>query len=242
MVYMGSKNRIAKYILPFLTKYLTPDRWYVEPFAGGMNMMDKVKHNKRLANDINEYLIELWKHLQDGGTLPQFIEREEYYKVKEHKSDYPKWYVGHVGFNCSRLGIFFNSYVGEQNGRNFQHEHINSMNRQILCLNDVLFKNFSYSELPIPDDSVIYCDPPYCNTRKYKDSIDHDIFFEWCREKSKRNDVLISEYDAPKDFTCIWELQVKSGIIANGVFASTEKLFVHESIAFKYIEKQQTLF
>ena len=26
MVYMGSKNRIAKYILPFLTKYLTDDR------------------------------------------------------------------------------------------------------------------------------------------------------------------------------------------------------------------------
>ena len=53
MVYMGSKNRIAKYILPFWTKYLTKDRWYVEPFRGGNNMMDKVNHHNRIANDVN---------------------------------------------------------------------------------------------------------------------------------------------------------------------------------------------
>jgi len=35
MKYMGSKRRIAKYIIPIITKNLTPDRWYIEPFVGG---------------------------------------------------------------------------------------------------------------------------------------------------------------------------------------------------------------
>ena len=34
---MGSKNRIAKFILPIILKERKPEQWYVEPFAGGMN-------------------------------------------------------------------------------------------------------------------------------------------------------------------------------------------------------------
>lgn len=32
---MGSKARIAKDIEPILTKHLTKNRYYVEPFSGG---------------------------------------------------------------------------------------------------------------------------------------------------------------------------------------------------------------
>ena len=42
MVYMGSKNRIAKELLPIITANLTNDRYYIEPFVGGCNMIDKV--------------------------------------------------------------------------------------------------------------------------------------------------------------------------------------------------------
>lgn len=241
MVYMGSKNRIAKYLLPFLTKYLTKDRWYVEPFAGGMNMIDKINHPNRIANDVNEYLIELWKYLQDGGTLPQFISKEEYYKVKADKQNYPKWYVGHIGFNCSRLGMFFNCYVYEQNGRNYQLEHINNIMNQVPLLNGVSFVCYPYYELPIPQNSVVYCDPPYNNTRKYRNGVNHEYFWQWCRDKTQLGcDVLISGYDAPTDFVCVWQLVHNKAISIHKTTESIEKLFVHESIADKYIEK--TLF
>lgn len=37
MVYMGSKNRIAQDLLPYLTKNLNEYHYYIVPFAGGVN-------------------------------------------------------------------------------------------------------------------------------------------------------------------------------------------------------------
>ena len=65
MKYMGSKSRIAKYILPIILKDRKDDQYYVEPFCGGCNMIDKVGGN-RIANDNNPYLIQMWKALIDG--------------------------------------------------------------------------------------------------------------------------------------------------------------------------------
>ena len=49
---MGSKNRHAKDLLPIILKNRRDDQWYVEPFVGGFNMIDKVP-GLRLANDTN---------------------------------------------------------------------------------------------------------------------------------------------------------------------------------------------
>lgn len=66
MKYMGSKRRIAKYILPIILKDRKPGQWYVEPFAGGMNSICEVDGN-RIANDYHYYLIEMWKAIEGGG-------------------------------------------------------------------------------------------------------------------------------------------------------------------------------
>lgn len=42
MKYMGSKNRYAKEILPLILKDRKENQWYVEPFVGGANVIDKV--------------------------------------------------------------------------------------------------------------------------------------------------------------------------------------------------------
>ena len=63
MVYMGSKNRLAKDLLPIITAELKPNQWYVEPFVGGCNMIDKVNHPLKLGSDSNEYLIALLKYV-----------------------------------------------------------------------------------------------------------------------------------------------------------------------------------
>lgn len=45
MVYQGSKNRISKYLLPIIHKYIEENNinTYVELFCGGCNLIDKVR-------------------------------------------------------------------------------------------------------------------------------------------------------------------------------------------------------
>ena len=67
--------------------------------------------------------------------------------------------------------------------------------------NGVLLSNLSYEEVPIENDSVIYCDPPYKNTNTYLDEFNHEKFYEWLRDYRKKNQqVFISEYQMPDDF------------------------------------------
>ncbi|MBV5283410.1 MAG: DNA adenine methylase [Paludibacter sp.] len=54
---MGSKRRIANDILPIILENIQPDQYYVEPFVGGCNMIDKVKHSLKIGADNNQYLI-----------------------------------------------------------------------------------------------------------------------------------------------------------------------------------------
>lgn len=63
MKYMGSKAKIAKYIIPIMEKERKPNMTWVEPFVGGANVIDKVK-GKRIGGDNNKYLIALWQALQ----------------------------------------------------------------------------------------------------------------------------------------------------------------------------------
>ena len=44
MKYLGSKNRISKYISPILQQYINENRitTYYEPFVGGANIIDKI--------------------------------------------------------------------------------------------------------------------------------------------------------------------------------------------------------
>lgn len=46
MIYMGSKARFAKELLPIILKDRKEGQWYVEPFCGGCNMIDKVTGNR----------------------------------------------------------------------------------------------------------------------------------------------------------------------------------------------------
>lgn len=228
MVYMGSKNRIAKELIPIITKDLKPNQWYVEPFVGGANMIDKIEHPYKLGADNNKYLIALLEAVQNGQELPEHITKDEYIAVKTNKDNYPDWYVGFVGFICSFRAKFFGGYSGyytTKTGiqRNYIKERINNILKQ--NLDGIKLVCSSYDALDIPANSVIYCDPPYNGTTKYKDSFDSDAFWQWCRDKAKEgHTVYVSEYNAPEDFKCIWEKQINSNL-GDTSKTATEKLF-----------------
>lgn len=233
---MGSKNRIAKEILPIITKDLKRNIWYVEPFVGGCNMIDKVGHDLRMGSDVNEYLIEFWLGLQSGWTPDEYYSKDRYLWYKNNKN-VDKKSTGYVGICCSYSGKWFGGYAGKVKTsvgtvRDYIEESYNNIEKQRGNLKDVVFLNKSYKDLQVPYSSIVYCDPPYERTTKYGDNdFDHSQFWDWCRElKSKRDcTVFVSEYNAPDDFKCVWEKEVKSSLSANGKsgksITSVEKLF-----------------
>ena len=102
MKYMGSKNRIAKDILPIIFRNHTPEQFYVEPFVGGCNLIDKV-NCKRIGNDAHYYLIEMYKAFQSGWTPPKYISKDEWKDAKLGllTGEFKDALTGYIGFNAS---------------------------------------------------------------------------------------------------------------------------------------------
>lgn len=229
MKYMGSKNRISKYILPIILKNRKPDQWYVEPFCGGCNSLDKVS-NPRIGNDSNKYLIALLKEMQTQIPFnPPYIGEVKYRAIQKNKEMYPEWIVGYVGFNLSFAAKFFGGYRRDTAGiRNYEKEARQNLLTQQNLLAGIDFYCMDYRSLFIPENSIIYCDPPYKGTTQYKDKFDHFAFYDWCREmKRKGHTIFVSEYSMPNDFVCVWEKEVSSNLdVSRKGKKETEKLFV----------------
>ena len=221
MKYMGSKARHAKELLPIILKDHKPNMWYVEPFVGGANMIDKVPADiapKRIGCDSNKYLIAMWQAAQQGELTYDYVDPELYADVRENKDDYQDGFVGWVAHCCSYNGKWFGGFAGklvtkEGNTRNYQDEAARAVQKQVALLGETVFKHKSVFDLSFPKPCTIYCDPPYAGTTKYKDEFDHDKFYDWCRERKKEgHNIFVSEYWMPDDFVCVWEKQVNSSL------------------------------
>lgn len=105
MKYMGSKARIAKYILPIMLKEAKEKGigTWIEPFVGGANMIDKVPREfKRIGIDNNEYLMSMFNNILSGWTPPDFVSESEWRDVREKmEASYEKHYIGFVRLCCS---------------------------------------------------------------------------------------------------------------------------------------------
>lgn len=229
MKYMGSKNKYAKELLPILLKDRKENQFFIEPFCGGCGILKNVTGN-RIGNDVNKYLIAFIKALQNDWLPPIDISEELYKTIQQNKDQYPMELVGYVGFQLSYGAKWFGGYRRDSIGkRNYSLEAYNNIVKDISLLKNIDFYNLTYNELIIPENSIIYCDPPYKNTTKYTatNTFKHDLFWEWCRTmKNKGHIIYISEYEAPNDFECIWEKQVNNTLNKDtGEKKGIEKLF-----------------
>ena len=231
MKYMGSKNRIAKEILPIMLKERGQRTW-VEPFVGGANVIDKVNGN-RIGNDNQEYVISLYKALQSGWKPPIEVGSDLFFEVENNKEKYPKELVGYLGtqltFGCQWWGSFRRDNTGK---RKYDLEAYNNVMKQQPNLIGIDFVFGNYRDFMIPNNSLIYCDPPYRGVRKYvgNDKFDSDTFWEVCRNWSKQGHIVfVSEYTAPDDFECVWSKEISASAnnsIKNGQsLKAVEKLF-----------------
>jgi DNA adenine methylase len=232
MKYMGSKNRIAKEILPIMLKERGQRTW-VEPFVGGGNMIDKVQ-GKRIGADINHYVIDALTAIRDCVVdLPKNNKEftEDDYKALRKSDDYK--YKGYAGFAFSYGAKWLGGWSRDgKNKRDYvKGAYKNALNQSPL-LQGVRLVTESYLNLQMPDNSLIYCDPPYEGTTKHKGvaDFDHKEFWEWCRDMaSKGHIIFVSEYNAPNDFECVWQKEIVSSLAKDtGSKKAVEKLFMYK--------------
>lgn len=228
---MGSKNRIAKYILPIMLKNRKQDQYWVEPFVGGGNVIDKVD-GLRIGADLNKWVIDALKSIRDSvNELPrnntEFTEQD--YKKLRLNDEYK--HKGYAGFAFSYGSKWLGGWSRSKRNIDYVKEAYNSAAKQSEKLFGVKLFNAKYDDLIIPDNSIIYCDPPYKNTTKYRDEFNHELFWEWCRKKvNEGHTVYISEYNAPEDFVCVWQKEIINNLAKKtDNKKGIEKLFVHES-------------
>lgn len=235
MKYMGSKARHAKEILPIILAGRTEGQWYVEPFVGGANVIDKVSGN-RIASDFNPYVVALWQAVADGWVPPDVVTEDEYKSANSDRTVDAR--TAFIGFACSYGAKWFGGYARGRSAkgewRNYADEAKRALVKTASGIRGVQFHHCSYDQLDIPLQSIIYCDPPYAGTTGYATgAFDHAEFWQWCRDKvSEGHKVYVSEYTAPEDWHCVWEKQVNNTLTKDtGSKKGVERLFCMEASA-----------
>ena len=229
MRYFGGKARLGKQIANHINLLCGDIENYYEPFCGMCSILENINATNKYGFDLHEDLILLLNAVNDGWIPPTSISEDEYNILKKSE---PSILRGFVGFGCSNSGKFFGGYARDSTGRNYTQNAHNSILKKVQKFGNVIFKNQAYDILNVKD-SVIYCDPPYNNTTGFTvGKFDSNKFWEWVRNISVENIVIVSEYNAPEDFNVIWEKPVKTDMKNNNnrKINRVEKLY---SINFK---------
>lgn len=201
MQYLGSKNRIAKELGAYLES-IREGRPFVEPFCGSCSITSTM-NQPRIASDAHLDLILMWKAVQEGWLPPENISEEEYRYLKFQE---PSALRGFAGFACSFGGKWFGGYARKKEVYSYARAGRNSLQKIASKLSGVSFLHADYRNIR-PIRSLVYCDPPYESTTSYAGTASFNSLEFWniMRKWSVDNFVLVSSYQAPGDFSVVWE-------------------------------------
>ena len=164
MKYMGSKARIAKFIMPIISKDRRQGQHHVEVFVGGGNTIQHAE-NPRIGSDSNESLIRALKLVRDGeGSIPRSnaeFAQEDYNKAKEKDLSNLTELECLMLFSLSFSGKFKGGFARGRKTEDFVRATKSNAKKQSPLIQGVKFIHSSYQDLKIPPNSIIYCDPPY---------------------------------------------------------------------------------
>lgn len=221
MKYMGSKSRLAKFLIPEILKYHNKNATYVEPFVGGGNLIQHIS-GRRIGSDFNSKIIEALIIIRD---FPD--------KIPKNNKEYTEKDYNNIKLNPSLLNsfaAFAYSYNGKHLGgyakcnanRDYVKEAYHNAQKQSPRLQGVELYHCAYDKLKIPPKSLIYCDPPYYGTEKYRAKFNTQHFCQWVKSmKNAGHIVLVSEYTNLDNWDLLWSDNITSGFGQK----TNEKLF-----------------
>lgn len=244
MQYLGGKHRLREWIATTALRYGSQRSVYIEPFVGGFNVPPAVAVRTVMpieCSDINPALIAMYKALQSGWLPPFVVSEDEYLAARLLPDTDP--HKAFIGYGCSYSGKYFRGYARRlrPSGKyeDFCGASRNSLLKHISIIKRSSFNCVSYDQLA-PNNALIYCDPPYEGTETYRatsfvsgfrgvDTFDYSIFWNWVRQYSANNTILVSSYNAPSDFICVgtYQRDISLANKANGYIATRiERLFM----------------
>ncbi len=179
--YIGNKHRLLAQILPLFPQKI--DTFY-DVFCGGLDVSVNVKADRKIANDINYFVIEILEMFKntDSKELLQDIDdviskfnlakenKESYYKFREYynknKDPLLLYVLMCYSFNYQ---FRFNSNHDYNNPAGTNRSSFNeNMKNRLTSFREKLFniefsnknfKEFDFSQIKSLD--FLYCDPPY---------------------------------------------------------------------------------
>lgn len=216
MLYKGNKNRLLKHIIPLLLvgKEATGSDTLYDPFMGGGSVSMHAPFRYKFASDFDPTIIAFYnKLIQDGiDWLPDKIPEHLKYNFMDIEKSDPALFFYLTNFFSFKQNRKIDSHlyteVVDQYGNVVNT--VDRVRRNISIelpllrgITDISCK--SYDMVDYSDNSVVYMDPPYRNTSDYyinkiTGGFDHDAFWDFVRDLSKRCFVVVSEYSAPCDF------------------------------------------
>lgn len=228
MLYLGHKRDYVKYIVPLLQQiiYKHNIKIFIDGCCGGCNIIKDIKCERRIGIDHDEYLIAFYQYIQNTKNPQLFkITKEQWDLCRKYYELFPKWFVGYVSIFASYLyGGFKKGYVGDKIDCDYIGNRIAILKEEIPSLKNIEFICQDINDI-VAKDCLIYIDPPHYNLKRYNFDLffNYTIFWDTVRQLSVDNIVIVSEYQAPSDFFCIWEEDTYRQIIKK---KNTEKLFI----------------
>lgn len=218
MHYMGSKRRIAPFIVSIIAERVGMSGVLHEPFCGGANFTSAWP-GPVFATDARCEMIAFWKAIQQGWE-PPLMTREDYDFAKANPRHDPKmtawaavngfrskWFGGFDGKSCAGV-IKRGPRAGEYCNRSpsLVMRRTNVLRQApSLPADRVLFAAGDYSDFDSVSVSCVYCDPPYFGTTGYGQKFDHARFWLWAMIRSSTVPVFVSERFAPAGWQLVWE-------------------------------------
>lgn len=212
MRYMGGKHYEARSISAFINEIREPGQPYWEPFVGAGSVATRIGgQGPNYFSDLHQGLILLLSAVARGWDPPEHVSQEAYDRAREGHGD-PAWRA-FVGFACSYGGRYFQGYARGQ-GTNYAKVSSRALRRKVRTMRRPRFFVADFLGPPLDLDRrrpwLIYCDPPYSSSTPYNGlpEFDNEAFWEQARRLGDQGHlVIVSEYQAPEDFTQLARLR-----------------------------------
>ncbi len=205
--YVGGKYKLLPQIMEYFPSKINT---FVDLFSGGFNVGINVDSNRTICNDINNFIIGLYKELYNR-PVEEILNKinyniKEYGLSKENESAYKKFRIHYnetkdpidlYTLTCYSFNYQFrfnnNKEYNNPFGRN-RSQFSENMKKNLILFADKLKKmeiDFSAKEFDQIDikelgqEDFIYCDPPYLiTTGSYNDG--NRGFKDWKEEEERK--------------------------------------------------------